>query len=685
MTSTGKYFLLIVVILFFSYQLCSQPTEKEIKQKIELLPKINLQQAERYFFELDSMLDSFSKNADTLSNFFVFSDLLAQKSLQANHTHIYIMASGMIGCMHIKFNDNSRKGCEMIENSLNSSKDWLSPALSAYWRLMLARGYHYDEYNSISLENYEISCKEYLKAKDNLGWIVASSEFAGILYQSHHYQTAREVLMAILKTDIKEKKEHFVNLHNTLGLIELKLLNINQAIEQFNLALDLARNYKKEWIGLIHGNLGLCYQKQGKISKAIDMLNIDVNMSIQFRQYESALKALITITDIYLSQKQLAQAKIYFDSLMFLTTRLADDDLTQNYPEYYLFCTRYYRALGQYDKAIENYELYIRYKDSLAIKKNQQQINQLEIKHRMAERDAKILILEQQRELEAKAKTIRSYTWLVIGILLIVMLAFIVWLSRQTAIIRQKNVILEQQKKELRLQAERLTETNAVKDKLFSIISHDLRSPFQSMIGIIALFDAKALSNAEITQFMKQIKVIMQGLYESLSNLLEWSKSQMQGAERKNELVNINLIIELQINMLNAQAQSKDITIKNITPDKTLCVQGDSEQLSFVVRNLLANAIKFTHTGGKITLCVEQQAHETVISVQDNGVGMSAEQIDGIFRKGIKTSTRGTLSEKGTGLGLMLTKEFTEAHGGRMEIKSEVGKGSTFYIILPKA
>lgn len=229
-----------------------------------------------------------------------------------------------------------------------------------------------------------------------------------------------------------------------------------------------------------------------------------------------------------------------------------------------------------------------------------------------------------------------------------------------------------------------LKEANTTKDKFFSIIAHDLKNPLGSFRAISKLLfeDFDSFEESEKREFIEVMKNSADSLYRLLENLLEWSRAQRGKIEFNPIEFNLKLLSIQIFNLLKGSAENKKIVLVNKIPT-TFPIFADENMLNTVLRNLITNAIKFTNQGGKITLDAIYENNEINISVSDSGVGMNSETINKLFRIDTKVSALGTNNETGTGLGLILCKEFVEKHGGKIWVESEIGKGSTFYFSLP--
>lgn len=259
-------------------------------------------------------------------------------------------------------------------------------------------------------------------------------------------------------------------------------------------------------------------------------------------------------------------------------------------------------------------------------------------------------------------------------------------ITSQTKDIHQKTEDLEKALAEISQQKEALMQLNGTKDKFFSIVAHDIKSPLDSLSAFASL-----LANYIENMSKEEIKIIAANLDQSVKNtlqltenLLTWARSQMNNLNYDPIAVNINDIIEQKIGLFKLIAINKKIEIvTELCPD--IMLFADENHFRFILRNLISNALKFTMPNGKVVIKCRDMGEYAEVSVSDDGVGISPEILPKIFRIDTKISTRGTAGEKGTGLGLLLCKEFVEKNGGKIKVESEVSRGSKFSFTLRKA
>jgi len=242
-----------------------------------------------------------------------------------------------------------------------------------------------------------------------------------------------------------------------------------------------------------------------------------------------------------------------------------------------------------------------------------------------------------------------------------------------------KNKISEQNKK--------LLELNATKDKFFSILAHDLKNPFNTIIGFseLLLQNFDEISTKEQKEYIGYIQKSGKETFKLLENLLLWARSQKGILEYKPKKENLNNIVKEIINLSQVTATAKNINLLNNTPEE-IFVKADKEMLLTIIRNLISNAIKYTPKGGTIIISANtnKNADFIEICVQDNGIGISAEKQSQLFKMTEGISTEGTEKEKGTGLGLILCKEFVDKHNGDIWVENNVDKGTSVKFLMPK-
>lgn len=239
---------------------------------------------------------------------------------------------------------------------------------------------------------------------------------------------------------------------------------------------------------------------------------------------------------------------------------------------------------------------------------------------------------------------------------------------------------------ELKIAEKQLQSLNDTKDKLFSIIAHDLKNPFTSLLSFSEIIRSRAdnLERERIAEMAGRMNSSAKQAYTLLENLLSWSRIQTGVLAPMPEQIIVADLFAQESQLSVSMAQVKGITIIFNDP-KDLAVLADKEMASTVLRNLISNALKFSHSGTEIAVKAIKKVDKIVFSIADKGIGIPAEHLDQLLNVGNRFSTKGTAAEQGTGLGLVLCKEFVEINGGEIWLQSELGKGTTFYFTLPMA
>jgi signal transduction histidine kinase/tetratricopeptide (TPR) repeat protein len=343
-----------------------------------------------------------------------------------------------------------------------------------------------------------------------------------------------------------------------------------------------------------------------------------------------------------------------------------------------------FKEIGDYKRALEYNEELVLISEFMLNDRGERQLLEKQNRYVLDKKETKIDELEnvrKQREAEiAEQKKVRNFLFVILALGFIVagLILYLYLLKRKSnKALQAAHAKVEQQNLELQ-------NLNATKDKFFSILGHDLKGPLNSLTSfsqlLINYFDS--LSKEEIQTLAKDLDKSLKNLFALLDNLLEWARSQTGNINFTPEAIDINEVLQQNKELLATQASNKEITILQENQE-ALIIRAHRHSITTVVRNLIANAIKFTPKGGLIKLSATLNSKEVVVSIADTGVGMSEAVMAKLFRIDSKHSTLGTDQEKGTGLGLILCKDFVEKNGGKLWVESEEGKGSVFFFTVP--
>ncbi len=480
-----------------------------------------------------------------------------------------------------------------------------------------------------------------------------------------------------------------------------------KALRYFQKSVSLCKNEENHCLTENYLQIGRVYTATEKYQNALLKFLHALHLQEKHKNLKQIKKILFEIAHCYqklgkneLAKEYLVRAYSVIDANPDLVLEL---DILRALFE--LFETQ-----GDFNNAVIYMKKYIQMKDTVFSLDKSNALAEVEAKLKNQEKENENKLLKSEQENQEKTiENQRLLMGLVIVLLLFsVVITFIFFrgkekismshrlLNQQKEDIEQKNALLEIQSEEIKnknrelilqnheilKQKEELAQINNVKDKLFSIISHDFRSPLNSLQGALTIVQMGLLSENEQKKILGELKNKLDLTLNLLDNLLNWAKSQMQGIVIEPKNFNTEDVIGDTITLLQPQADRKNIQIvRNFFGEKE--VFADVRTVELVVRNLLANAVKFTPNGGKVTLTVAADEHELNVSVADNGVGMSPEIASSIFNNKNNYTTLGTNSEKGTGLGLQLCKSYIEKCGGHIQVVSEEGGGAKFSFSIP--
>ena len=346
---------------------------------------------------------------------------------------------------------------------------------------------------------------------------------------------------------------------------------------------------------------------------------------------------------------------------------------------------RGYLKLDNYKKAQYYLNKFSGISDLIYAEASERKIKEIENQKEIEIRDQQIENLEEMKRKTEQQLSTSRYLILTLTLLLVVIIVSIIIFIRYYRDKRKINEELKEINEKVVRQNERLVELNGTKDKFFSIIAHDLKGPLNSLTAFSQLLinHTASLSEQEIRTIASDLEKSLKNLYELLENLLGWALSQTGKIDFKMENFRISEIVKENIRLLSKAASNKMIKIELLVDEQQI-VYADKNSVRTIFRNLLSNAIKFTKEEGLITIFIDEWKDSVEVGVKDNGVGIEDENLQKIFDISAKHTTLGTNQEKGTGLGLILCKEFVERNGGKINVTSKHGLGTTFTFSLQK-
>lgn len=506
-----------------------------------------------------------------------------------------------------------------------------------------------------------------------------------------------------------------------------ELGKFNQAAEQFENALEMSSSLgNKNAIYILNTNLGLIYTEIEQYDNALTAFS-------QGAIVANALGRKADVASSYLNQANIYYEKqIYNEALRLLqeansiALEINDQRLLRNTYSVY---AKVYDKLGNREESAKYFNLFaaltrkiqqeeVKVKEEAARQfvddaasrvrtvETQKQATEKELLQKSAELTSKQIVLEEteresqeqlmQIELLNKERELqqiiisnqeqRRKIYISVIVLILVFLVYVLYNYYQkrkaNQLLQQKNEEILSQNREIQQQSQQLRELNHLKDKLFSIISHDLRSPLGSLVTLLNLTREGFFTEEGFREVVDELSKNVGYTSELLENLLNWAQAQMQGLKVFPTVFSIYDVAETKLGFYSEQAESKGITLRNLL-ETDIEVYADIAMIELVLRNLIANSIKFCEKGSTVSVSASQRGENNImISVADTGIGMKEEQVERLFGREI-FSTRGTANEKGTGLGLVLCKDFVNLNHGEIWVKSIEGVGSEFFFTVP--
>ena len=488
-----------------------------------------------------------------------------------------------------------------------------------------------------------------------------------------HYKKAMEVSLA------NDDERLIARSFNNLAFVFLKLSLIDSArifaiecMKHSNLAKDpYMIAFSERTMGDVYFSEQDYVRAEQHFKKCLD---VALRNDITFLK----LAALHRLGKLHSVVGQYNEALEYFFEDMSLAREYGyEDELERTYK----LVAQTYELKRDIPNAFLYQSKYISAHDSLATQRKSEEISLAQSRFESEMKEAKIQFLTKEAALR-QGEMNKQKLWLYFAVgcgTLLIILSVVLLINNRYAKIARKE--LEEKNLAISEQALELRNLNLTKDKLFSIISHDLRSPVAGLKSLMDLIDTPGLSQEEFVKITKVLKRNLDYVHEDLDNLLMWAQTQLQGMQALQEPVRLKLLAEEKISLFKDAALLKKISINNeISADAI--VYADRNHVSLVLRNLIGNAIKFNQPGGCIKIASKQKGAEYEISVSDSGVGILDADMSKLFRAETHFTRPGTNKEKGLGIGLLLTKEFVEINRGSIWVESEEGKGTTFTFTL---
>ncbi|MEN7550265.1 ATP-binding protein [Rapidithrix thailandica] len=512
---------------------------------------------------------------------------------------------------------------------------------------------------------------------------------AAFIYWNHNnYNEAIQYYERSLSLNAKLENENGVAMiHNNLGMLYGDIQDYESSLKHFTKTLA-ARKAGHEPVGMISAliNRSIAYSNLKKYDLAIEDLQQALTTARELNDVNQMKSVYGMLSETYEKKGDVEQTLKYFELYKSFHEQLQRNKVNKLSQE--LKEESIQKKLALAEKQAKELELL---KKQMEIKEKEKEIHEVEsinqnLYTHLSKKELEVTLLKREREIQSaeallKEKEnqvlkqekayIRNLSIIVsLSLLSIAGLLFFFLRkgARQNKRLHEQNLSIEKQKQEL-------AHSNEVKNKIFSIIAHDLRSPISSLQSFFYIIDDFDFSE-ELTRIFLQLKTRLSASADLLENLLHWSRTQMQELKPQFDKVAMYEVVEQNSRLLASLAEAKSIRLSNEVP-ASLHALADPDMLKIVVRNLMQNAIKFTPHGGEVKISGTQLSEKIRLSITDNGIGMTQDKIDSLFDFSSNKSTYGTAKEKGTGLGIVLSAELVRISQGAIHVESQPNQGTT--------
>jgi signal transduction histidine kinase len=645
-------------------------------------------------------------NLNNLANFYSDSNIdsayfYANKALETSMQNGY--KNGEAGAYYLLsyFNDREGKLKEAIDNMQNAIKLYTeirdsSYLVACYNNLGVLYSYGTDQKTSLE---YFIKAMNLAETINETFALSEAYSNIGTFYEYlEEYGSALKYYTKALEIDIKTNSEHNIALsYITIGNVNIKLQRFENARDSLKKAQKLISvvtdNYRQTELYI---NLAKYYLETNQLDSAADHINLAKALNDKYKYDRLNADILLFDGDLMFKQKNYKECLRLYDAAFDIYNKLKIHD---NFNSIYRSKSTAFSELGRHDKAYEMLQLAQQITDEFKPNEIAKVLGEFEHAEALKEEKNKLKLEQEVQFQKNKSEVIliraKLHGAIISIVFLIIITGLVVYfyfakrkhneqLEENYRIIKEQKSLLEESFLNLKNNEKKLSQLNATKDKFFSIIAHDLKNPFNVLMGLsdIVITDPEVRHSEEFEQIIAGIFQTAKSGYNLLENLLEWARSQTGDLEYKPEFWAIGEIISLNTNLFRESAKAKNIMIcvLNQTDYK---IYADYNMVNFVVRNLMNNAIKFSFQNSIIEINQEQNDGLYMFTIQDYGIGMNRGTLEKLFKIESTHPISGTANEKGTGLGLIICKEFIEKNGGSIWVESKEGKGSSFHFSLP--
>ena len=530
---------------------------------------------------------------------------------------------------------------------------------------------------------YYLKAAKMFEATNNLkSKAITLNNIATINQRNNEYEKSIEYLMQAI--DLNSEMGEFYHLsmnYSNLGIAykELKLYDSALICYQKSQELNEKHGFDSDYARHYYNLGNLYYEKDDLVNARI---NLDRSTEISEKQGVKlgVLFNNMRLFDIDIKENRFAQAR---KRLRIIEDVINETNRVSYIDELILRKSTYYEKVGDFRTALEVFKDYHDHLDSIRELDYKKNVAELQEKYESEKKSRENQTLRDEVLLQEKTIQYQYLLVILFAVVLVFVIVIAIILFNSRTKLTRANKELTSLNKKVNVQKTNLVEANATKDKMFSIIAHDLRSPFNTLLGFLELLVSEYddLDDKEKKSLLNTLNLQSKKTYGLLENLLQWSMMQRGLVKLYIDNYNLHQIVKHQISDLSQRAEAKNVELVNLV-DSSMEIEADEVMIKTILRNLINNSIKFSNAGKQIKIWAEKKTNSFELCVEDKGIGMTQEYANKLFTKQIPDSTPGTGNERGSGLGLRIVKDFVDMMNGEIRVETRPGEGATFCVII---
>ena len=596
--------------------------------------------------------------------------------------------------LYLAFADELLAGYHTVQSNYKEALKYDLEALKLYQDMNYGAGVtlslnsigedYYDlDLFSDAFDYYQKSLKNAQQLNDKLHIAIATYNIGRVLKSMGQLEKAREYIENSMKmSKVIDDLEGLAYSGHDIGEILIMEGKYERAIIKLEDALEKSIEHDITVLTpQILNKLAEAHGHLGDYQKSLEYFDRALEKYDQLNNKSGIAETMLGKSVVKMKSGKFKESYQLIDSaLTFAKDKTNNELIIKAYEE----LSNLYERQGDYQQSLKYYKMFKSMESSVFSEKQKEQFAQIQIKYETANKDMEIALLNQKEEQQKTQLKNEEFFRNILVVILAFTAVLLITLYRSSVRRKRINDLLVAHQREMEDQSRELAGLLEMKDKFFSIVSHDVRSPIHALVGLLEMLDEGDLTQDELKTMTRTLKVRLNNTRKLLDNLLDWALVQMNEITIQEEPIELRGLAEDNLSFFR-EINDKGIQFINQI-DSELRILADKNMLDLVIRNLVANSIKFTRDGGYVEIFATEKDEDTVIvSIRDNGIGMNEEQKLQLFSTTTLYTTKGTANEKGTGLGLKLCKEFVERMGGAIWVESNEGEGSIFSFTLKKA